>query len=525
MKKLGQNRIKALLLGASALALTAGPASADYIATLGLGQKSSSLAGAVTATADDFDAFYTNPAGAANFTTPVIGLTAKLIDTTNLEVNDGAGGGIKDTWKGEGLATAPALGAYLPVMPGTIVAGLGIGAPFALAADFNDQNWGNTVTNNDSTNVELLYIEATPTIGVKVTDKLNIGFGVNIGLAKHLKESVKFTSLGGAGLGGGLVDGTLFVQSDDDLPLPVAPWEFSTDPTAVTFTLGMQYQVLPNLKFGAVYRGETPNEYEGEVRLFTDLSSVVPGLCTNLGGAGTPNSCGTERFRTTMELPRHLQLGLAWQAMENWELSFDIEWTNWSDATGFGSPLVVNLTESQNAPNLAFGAGGAGLQGLLCQAGVCGVDQIVINYDAQDTLTYRVGSKYDLNKTVSLLAGYAFDEQFMPNRAQDLVTYSSDRHWLTGGVELNVPSAMGLWKLNLGGQVIFYEDNTVGGSQTAGGLGPTAQVGPVNGGQGPANAVVFGPQQNPYETGGEIWTVGLGATLFFGATDAPAAMK
>jgi len=519
MKKLGQNRIKALLLGASALALTAGPASADYIATLGLGQKSSSLAGAVTATADDFDAFYTNPAGAANFTTPVIGLTAKLIDTTNLDVNDGAGGGVKDTWKGESLALAPALGAYLPVMPGTIVMGLGVGAPFALAADFNDQNFGNTVTNDHSSNIELLYIEATPTIGVKVTDKLNLGVGVNVGVAKHLKETVKFTNLAGLP-----VSGTLLAQSDDDLPLPVAPWEFSTDPTAVTFTLGMQYQVLPNLKFGAVYREETANEFEGDVRLYTSLDGVLP--CGNLGGAGTPFSCGTERFETTLELPRHIQLGLAWQAMENWELSFDIQWTNWSDATGFGSPLVINLTQSQNGVNRAFGAGGAGLQGLLCQAGVCGIDQIFVAADAQDTMTYRVGSKYDLNQTVSLLAGYAFDEQFMPNRTQNLIFYSSDRHWLTGGVELNVPSAMGLWKLNLGGQVIFYEDNTIGGSQNAGGLGPSAGVGNVfNPGQGPANAVAFGTQQNPYEIGGEIWTVGLGATLFFGGTEAPPAMK
>jgi long-chain fatty acid transport protein len=522
MKKFDQKKIKALLLGASALALMAEPASADYIQTLGLGQKSSSLAGAVTATADDFDAFYTNPAGAANFTTPVIGLTAKLIDTTNLEINDGAGGGVKDTWKGEALATAPALGAYLPVMPGSIVMGLGIGAPFALAADYNDQDWGNTVTNDSASNIELLYIEAVPTIAVKVNDKLNIGFGVNIGLAKHLKLTTKFSNLAGLGpaLMVGPVNGTLLVESDNDMPLPVAPWEFSTDPTAVTLTLGMQYKVTPTLTFGATYRGETPNEYEGDVRLFTNLASQVPGLCESLGPPDkTPLSCGVERFRTTIELPRHLQLGIAWQAMENWQLSFDVQWTNWSDATGFGTPLNVALTQSQSAPNVATAAGGAGLQGLLCQAGVCGVDQIHFGYDAQDTLQYRFGSKYDLNRSLSILMGYSFDEQFMPNRTQDLITPSSDRHWLTGGVELKVPSAMGLWKLNLGGQMIFYEDNTIGGSSTAGGLGPTAQVGPVNGGQGPANSVAFGTQTNPYEIGGELWTVGLGATLFFGATE------
>ncbi len=541
MKRL--NKFHAALLGASALALSAVPASAEYIQTLGLGQKTSSLAGAVTATSDDFDAFYTNPAGAANFTTPVIGLTAKLIDTTNLEINDGAGGGVKDTWKGEALAIAPALGAYLPVMPGSIVMGLGIGAPFALAADYNDQDFRATVTNDSASEISLLYIEAVPTIAVKVNDRLNIGFGVNVGLAKHLKLTTKFTDLGGlsgaltalvgAAAGNPGVSGTLLVQSDDDMPLPVAPWEFSTDPTAITFTIGMQYKVLPNLTFGAVYRGETPNEFEGDVRLFTNLSSLAgatAGLCTNLGGAGVPDSCGVERFRTTMELPRHVQLGLAWRATETWELTADVQWTNWSDATGFGSPLNVALTQSQNAPAVPAGAGGAGLQGLLCQLGAvpalagvaCGINQITFGYDAQDAMAYMVGSKYDVNETVSVLLGYSYEEQFMPNRTQDLLTPSSDRQLVTGGVELNVPSAMGLWRLNLGGQVIFYEENTIGGSQTAGGLGPTAQVGNIaNAGQGPQNAVAFGQQTNPYTIDGHLWTVGLGATLFFGATEGP----
>jgi len=539
-EQLCSNNLKSLLLGVSALALTASAASADYIQTLGLGQKTSSLAGAVTATADDFDAFYTNPAGAANFTTPVIGLAVKLIDTTNLEINDGAGGGVKDTWAGEALATAPALGAYLPVMPGSIVMGIGIGAPYALAADFNDQNFGNTVTNDHSSNIELLYLEAVPTIAVKLNERFNIGVGVNIGLAKHLKETIKFTNLAGAN-----IDGTLLAQTDDDMPLPVAPWEFSTDPTAVTFTLGMQYQVLPNLKFGATYRAETANEFEGDVRLYTDFQNIAailgagaltPLVCQNLGPAGTPDSCGLERFRTTIELPRHLKLGLTWQAMENWELSFDAMWTNWSDAAGFGSDLIINLTQSQNGPNNMGGplagatgspGGGAGLQGLLCQLaavvgpGACGINQIVVTAGAQDTMQYSFGSKYDLNNSLSLLAGYSFDEQFMPNKTQNLIFPSSDRHWVTGGVELKVPSAMGLWKLNLGGQVIFYEENTISNSLNAGGLGPTAQVGNIAGPQvgGAANAITLGSQTNPYEIDGHLWTVGMGATLFLGATE------
>ena len=304
------------------------------------------------------------------------------------------------------------------------------------------------------------------------------------------------------------------------MPLPMAPWEFSTGPTAITFTVGAQYQLLPNFKIGAVYRGETPNEFEGDLRFIWDLTNAFA-PCNVLGGP-LDDCGGGEQFKTTIELPRHLQLGFAWQAMENWELSFDVQWTNWSKATGFGSPLIMDLTRSQNAPNLAFTNGGAGLQGFFCVVGVCGVNQIFVNYNAQDTMTYRAGSKFDLNPTLSILAGYAYDEQFMPNRSIDLNTYDSEKHFVTGGVELKVPSAMGLWKPNLGGQVILYEDNLVGGSGTMGGLGPTADFGLQGIGLnlsplGPVNAISFGPQQNPVELGGHIWTVGMGATLFLGA--------
>ena len=360
-KHLYPRKMKSFLVGALALALLNEPASAGYIQTLGLGQKSSSLAGAITATSSDFDAFYTNPAGAANFDSQVIGSAIKLIDTTNLEVNDGAGGGVKDTFKGEAFAVAPALGAYLPVMPGAVVMGLGIGAPFLFGADYNDQAWGNTVTNDNSTNFELVYIEATPTIAMKVNDKLNIGLGINIGLAKHFKETIKFSNFSNIPLLPHTVDGTLSLQSDDDMPLPMAPWEFSTGPTAITFTVGAQYQLLPNFKIGAVYRGETPNEFESDLRFIWDLTNAFA-PCNVLGGP-LDDCGGGEQFKTTIELPRHLQLGFAWQAMENWELSFDVQWTNWSKATGFGSPLIMDLTRSQNAPNLAFTNGGAGLQG------------------------------------------------------------------------------------------------------------------------------------------------------------------
>jgi len=573
MKTLGRDNIKTLLLGASALAFLAGPATAGgYIQTLGLSQRTSSLAGAVTAKSQDFDAFYTNPAGAADFDTPLLGLTAKIIDTTNLEVNDGSGNsGIKDTLTGEAIAIAPATGAYLPLIPGSVVAGLGVGAPFALGADFKDQPFGSIASNQDSSNIELLYIEASPTVAVKLTDRINVGGSVNIGIAKHFKLVAPFDNLWGlgnaipdpSGLG---ISGQITAQSDDDLPLPVAPWEFSTDPTAVTFTLGTQIKLTDTLTFGLTYREETPNQFEGELILPLQIS---PAITSALTGGGIPTALtactgnaknqvcdlnfGIERFRVDMELPRHIQFGFEWWAMPNWALSFDAQWTNWADATGFGSPLEVQFVSTQSVNpatngvpgfNLPAGAntqvGIGGITNFACAAATAalapascpqGVNQIVLNYQADDAWSFMVGSEYILDKSWTLLTGYQYDQAFMPNSHLDLNSYDTDKHYFTGGVEYTMPTALGEMKLNLGGQLVWYEENTIQANQsdTAGGLGQNAslggplhnlpgQVNPGSNAVTPPNAVGFGTNSSAITIGdGYIWTIGMGATLRFGA--------
>jgi len=598
MKTLGRNQIKTLLLGASALALVASEASAGgYIQTLGLSQRTSSLAGAVTAKTQDFDAFYTNPAGAADFVTPVIGLTAKIVDTTNLEVDDGTGNsGVSKTLTGEDFALAPAAGLYLPMIPGSVVAGFGIGAPFALGADFKDQPFGQIASNQDSSDIELLYVEASPTVAVKLTDRINVGGSVNIGLAKHLKLVAPFDNVWGvgnaipdpSGLG---ISGQITAQSDDDLPLPVAPWEFSTDPTAVTFTLGTQIRLTDTLRFGVTYREETPNEFEGELKLPMQVSPAITaalatgnpanaaltGPLTVCTGSAAEAVCdlnfGVERFKVDMELPRHIQFGFAWQVFPNWELSFDAQWTNWADATGFGSPLAVQFVSTQsvnpatngvpNALGIPAGVPGAlngvtttsqvgigAITNFACaaatlnlapalidptqQACAQGVNQIVLNYQADDAWSFMVGSEYTVNETWTILTGYQYDQAFMPNSHLDLNSYDTDKHYFTGGVEYSMFSPYGLLKLNLGGQLVWYEENTIqaGQSDTAGGLGQNAslsgplhnipgQVNPGSNAVTPANAIGFGTNDSAITIGdGFIWTVGLGATLHFGATEA-----
>src|SRR5262245_37292214 len=126
-------------LGATFAAFTVlgiGAAHADWAQTMGIGQKSTNLGGAVTATSDDFDAFYTNPAGAANFDRQFIGFGLKTVDTRGIKVeqsdiNDGTPAAPEwgllhpdadgldlspdKTLSGQSVGVVPSAGGYMPL--------------------------------------------------------------------------------------------------------------------------------------------------------------------------------------------------------------------------------------------------------------------------------------------------------------------------------------------------------------------------------------------------------------------------
>jgi long-subunit fatty acid transport protein len=251
------------------------PAAADWAQSFGLAQRSSNLGGAVTANSTDYDTFYTNPAGAANFDAPFIGFGVKTLDTRQLNIRqtdiqtalpgglpilapgeDGLNLSPESTLPNADIAIAPSAGGYAPV-PGmeNVVIGIGFGVPFLVAADFgNDDALGNFGKFN-VTDAAIIIAEISPTLAVKVNDRLNVGASVGITTFKHLKLSQDFgTRLGAPSLA------SVGIETDSDIGLPVAPWGFATAPTDVSFTLGAQYKLTPSLTFGVTYRSETPEK-------------------------------------------------------------------------------------------------------------------------------------------------------------------------------------------------------------------------------------------------------------------------
>lgn len=506
-------------------------AKAEYAQTLGIGQKSTNLGGAVTATADDYDVFYTNPAGAANFTSFFIGAGVKTLDTRTLsakqvnaspavppEAGDFLNGFLEpnifeapqngldvspeSTLPGQDIAVVPSAGAYapLPGMP-NVVLGIGFGAPFVVSANFgNDDAPGNYAKFN-VTDASILVLEASPTIGVKVSDDLNIGASLGITTLKYLRLAADF----GTRVGTGTI-ASAGLESDSDIGVPFAPSEFSTSPTDISFTLGLQYRLTPKLAFGATYRSETPETFEGPVSV--DVAAIGFDGFAPLGGFSQ-----TGRFDIDLELPRHVQLGLAYDATERWRLMADVRWTNWSDAKGFGSPAIFNISGIDVGGGIQDQLGGVG--DLLDFPPSAPTETLTINYAAEDAISLHFGTSYKLTPQIELQAGYVYDPAFMPEATGDLITFSSNRHILSlGGTYTRASASGGEWALTLGGQVALYEERTIdaGESATAGGVSNALE------------AILTGDETLEYQTnslgglelGGYVWSVGASLSYRFG---------
>jgi long-chain fatty acid transport protein len=484
---------------AVAAVLGANTAQADWAQTMGIGQKSTNLGGAVTATSDDYDAFYTNPAGAANFDGPFIGFGVKTFDTRGISVKqtdvspewaadhpDAEGLDISPgkTLPGESIGVVPSGGAYMPV-PGmeNLVIGLGQGVPFLVSGNFKNDDAAGNYGQFNASDAALIIVELSPTVALKVNDELNIGASVGVTTFKYFKVA---NGIGLSLFGTPFTLGGVELETNSDIGLPHAPWEFATSPTSASFTLGAQYKILPNVTLGVTYRSETPETFEGKVdATFVPLSDES-------------QTSARDRFRYEMEMPRHLQLGMAIDVTPQWKVMTDVRWTNWSDAKGFGSDTVIKFLDGNITP----------VPGLLP-----GIESITANYRAEDTFSIHLGTSYKLTPNLELQAGYVYDPAFMPEDSVDLITFSSDRHILSLGGSYTQPTDKGQWTFTLGGQLALYEDLNIGAGEsgTAGGI----VLDPSD--LGGTDIEFKRNNLGGYDFGGFVWSVGASVSYKFGA--------
>ena len=250
----------------------------------------------------------------------------------------------------------------------------------------------------------------------------------------------------------------------------------------------MQYQVLPNVAIGAVYRSESPTEYDLDLLLHATGER--------------------DKGKLKLEIPRHVQIGATIDVTPTLRINADVKWTNWANAVGVGSPLVVQIE----------GDLGTGLDssGVCVANGTCIKQLIASPNRGDDTYSFHFGAQYKVLPILELQAGYMYDPAVFDKGNLSFLAYSADRHIFSLGGTVALPDAAlfgtaGDWEFTVGGQYIKYEDITVqaGQSQTFG-LGAGAAGVPTT---------TFVPNATSFEIGGYIWTAGLSAVYNFGAPE------
>lgn len=255
-----------------------------------------------------------------------------------------------------------------------LTAGIGVYAEFGLGTEWND-DW---VGRSASTKAEIETITVNPAVGYKID---NTGIGT-IRLGAGLRSIVH----GKVELARAVTDFT----PEGDFALQGE----LTEP-AFGYNLGVMYSPLDMVTLGFTYRSSIEAEFEGEA----EFNNLAVGFPSTAGGG------------TTIEFPASYVIALNVKPMPNLTIEGDYIWWGWSSY----DELVIKF--DQTIP--AFGN-----------------NQIVSPRNFEDTFQLRFGAEYKEFgvEGLTLRAGFAYDENPIPERDVDATLPDSDRIEFSGGL-------------------------------------------------------------------------------------------
>lgn len=301
--------------------------------------------------------------------------------------------------------------------------GLGISTPYGLATDY-DAGW---VGRYIALETDLTTVNANLALGYKVSEKVSIGFGLNLMYGDAiLSNAVNFgliylNSLQTgtipanaqtqalaqdvqANLGGTKYDGKLELEGDD---------------IGYGFNFGVLFTPDESTRIGLHYRSKVKLTLEG------DADFTVGALDTFFGPLFTDQGGSVE-----IELPDTFQASIHRQVNERWAVMADVFYTWWSKF----DELVIEY-----------------------ETGFPSDSVIPENWD--DTFRYSVGATYQLNETVELRGGLVFDESGVTeNQYRSPRIPDEDRTWLSLGVGFELSESL---RLDVAYVHIFVDDPVI----------------------------------------------------------------
>lgn len=338
----------------------------------GTGAKSDAMGGAFVGLANDFSAAYWNPAGLAQITKASFSLYGAAILPQGTYVFSPAGVDAKSKAKAYMI---PGLGYFQPVGK-RVVVGIYVYAPSGAGSDWTGADLAALSGGKPFRWHSMLGIfTASPSIAVKVTDKILLGATVDVNY--------------------GLLD----------MAQPFALGQYTEELRGMSVggTFGVLVKPVEQFSFGVTYKLPFTAKLKGDV--------TIP--AAPLVGASSDVDTGTRKATW----PMWLAGGVAIKPVKGLTFTADAQYTNWKKMQ------TIPITFADPTWNAVFGPGG----------NFDRVDELLW----KNTTMFRFGAEYYVTKDFALRGGYTLDPSPGPIETQNVLLPEFKYNWITFGFGFN----------------------------------------------------------------------------------------
>jgi len=370
------------------------------------------------ARSDDPSVIFANPAGMAHLKGYQISTNLSLIfPSAEMTSSSGTRAAVLGSSAIDGSSTTnagrnaglPSFFAVAPIGDDWRV-GIGVTNPWGLATNYPD----NTIQRYHARSSKLATYNFEPAVSYKVNSRLAIGGGVQIQyITARLTNAVDFGAVGTAsGIGRltgapGAADGQATLDAND---------------LAVSYHLGLQYDIMPGTRIGFAYRAQVDHSLKGK--------GTFDGVPTALAGAFRE-----ARASTSVTLPDVISLGVAHDLNPNWQVLSTVALTRWSHLK------KLDISFDNRANNLT-------------------------TFDYKDSVFISLGAEYKGFDRLTLRTGVAFDQTPSVDAHRTSRIPDSSRYWLSVGATYkmteNMDVSFGYSHLFAGSTKIDLKDNGPG---------------------------------------------------------------
>ncbi|MDX1456328.1 MAG: outer membrane protein transport protein [Marinobacter sp.] len=424
-------RRSARLIFSVALASASVPVLAGGFA---LNEQSASAMGVANAGAaanpENATTVFFNPAGMSqlsgtnlSFGAAVLDIDAEL-DRDSASAVTAAGGPVRGESGGDFAPFAILPNIYLThELNDSVDVGFGLHAPYGLKADYDNDFVGRYFADK----TELTAIAFSPSIALNDGNGFSLGFGVNLlyaegRLAKFQDYSANYAQAQSLGYSGpAFEEGYVDIEGDD---------------VAVTFSVGLLWEVSERTQFGLSAQSGTELELEGDATL-----TNVPQAALTAGGLDFSFATLSEKVVVPLEIPESITVGARHRLTDDITLLAGATWAKWS--------RFVALDVVSREENGAISALGGPKYGDPSYVGH-------VSENWRDTWQANVGVIWQATPAWALKAGYAYDQSPVNERFRTARIPSDDRQWLTLGTQYrDVQSG---WTVDVAGGVLLFDD-------------------------------------------------------------------